>query len=303
MVRAGLAIAAALVVAGCGSGERVIPYRVDLRPGRIPISRNVPAIPRGAGPCRPPYARFVRNGQQGVNSVTMAYYVAIRNRGSRTCVVVNEPPTVTVPARPPGPVSVSSVGRTFDPGYPASSPPFGLAPGKSAGATIVVVEACRTAGEPEPDLALHLGYGSWPPLAVHVTGCARGTSVSIGAFAPPPLPESQEPKRWPLRAQLDLPRRAHRGGALDFRVRLTNIGKRPFRFPWCPALDFTPAKNVGTLNCRPMGTLDAGESAVFAMRTRVPRDAPRRLTIEWNLMQPDVIHDLTARGRVDVDSS
>ena len=295
-----VATAAALVAAGCGGGERVIPYRADLRPGRIPIPRNVPAIPRGARPCRPPHARLVHNEQQGVNSVTMAYYVAIRNRGSRTCVVVNAPASVTVPARPPGPVSVSTGGRTFDPGYPASSPPFGLAPGKSAGATILVVELCRTAGEPEPDLRLRLIYGSFPPLAVRVAGCARGTSVSVGAFAPPPRPE-RGPKRWPLRAALELPHHAHRGRSLEFRVRLTNVGTRPFRFPWCPDMSFTPEKNVGTLNCRPMGTLAPGDSARFAMRLRVPRNAPRRLAVEWNLMQRDVVHDLTARGQVDVD--
>jgi hypothetical protein len=293
-------IALAVVAAGCGSGERTIPFRPDLRPGPIPIARNVPPIPRGSPRCRPPAARFVTAGGQGVDSDTMAYYVAIKNRGPRTCVVHNDPIGVTVPARPPGPVSVVTGTGPFDLGYPRSQPPFGLRPGTTAGATVLVDQICRTVGKPEPPLRLHLFVAFFPPVQLTPLGCASGTFVSVTAFAPPPRREPRR-ARWPLRAELELPDRVERGRTLAFRVRLTNTGRRPFRFPWCPDILFTPGKNVFTLNCRPMGTLDPGDSALFAMGMRVPRNAPRRLTIEWNLMQPDVIHDLTVRGRVEVD--
>jgi hypothetical protein len=299
-VRRLAAITLALVAAGCGSRERTIPFRADLRPGPVPIARNVPPIPHGAPRCRPAAARFVTAGGQGVDSDTMAYYVAIENRGTRTCVVHNDPIGVTVPARPPGPVSVVTGTEAFDPGYPKSNPSFGLRPGASANATVLVDQVCRTEGKPQPPLRLHLFVAFFPPVKLAPLGCASGTFVSVTRFAPPPHREPRR-ARWPLRAALELPASVRRGGTLAFRVRLTNNGRRPFRFPWCPVLAFTPGKNVFTLNCHPMGTLDPGESALFAMRTRVPRSAPRRLTIEWQLMQPDVIHELAARGGVDVD--
>lgn len=294
------AILLALVASGCGGGERVIAFRPDLRPGPLPIERNVPPIPRGAPRCRPPAARFVTAGGQGVDSDTMSYYVAIENRGTRTCVVRNDPIGVTVPARPPGPVSVVTGTGPFDPGYPRSHPPFGLRPGASADATVLVDQICRTAGKPQPPLRLHLFVAFFPPVQVTPLGCASGTFVSVTAFAPPPRREPRR-ARWPLKAELELPDSVRPGGTLAFRVRLTNTGRRPFRFPWCPDIVFTPGKNVFTLNCRPMGTLDPADSALFEMRARVPRSAQRRLTIEWRLMQPDVIHDLAARGRVAVD--
>jgi hypothetical protein len=62
------------------------------------------------------------------------------------------------------------------------------------------------------------------------------------------------------------------GQTLHYQVTITNASSAPIAFDTCPAYDegFTPDALVSyVLNCAPVGRLDAGASATFAMEFTV----------------------------------
>jgi hypothetical protein len=65
------------------------------------------------------------------------------------------------------------------------------------------------------------------------------------------------------------------GGVLRYEVALTNTSRRQFRFRTCPTYvqDVDRRTDLYVLNCRPVGVLQPRETARFAMRLRVPKDA------------------------------
>ena len=295
-------VAAAAVAAGCGSQERVIPYRANLPyEAGPPERRNVPPIPRGARFCGPPEARLRPSGSQSVNSLTTLHYFTVRNRGRRTCVLRGRP-AVQVLATGGLPLTIRAA-ASFVEGYPDSGPGWGLKPGQTASLTLVFVE-----GECTPSVRRRLvrvrlllpGGGSG---RLFQTGaCPPGGGISLTPFLPPDLPEPKL-RPWPLEAELDLPDRARAGSTLRFRVRLTNASERPFRFPYCPGAGarLGNAGTYETLNCRPAGALAPGETVVFEQRTRVsPHFRPRRRVLEWFIPAIDAARQIDATAPIEI---
>ena len=74
------------------------------------------------------------------------------------------------------------------------------------------------------------------------------------------------------------PIHGRRGGTLRFRVVLTNDSATTVRFDRCPAYaqQLVPGGRVEayTLNCRAAHPIAPGKSLAFAMRLRVPQNAP-----------------------------
>ena len=68
----------------------------------------------------------------------------------------------------------------------------------------------------------------------------------------------------------------HRGKVFHYRVALTNTSNRAFRFGSCPSylegLALTGSASY-LLNCRSVGTIASGETVLFTMEFRVPRNA------------------------------
>jgi hypothetical protein len=81
-----------------------------------------------------------------------------------------------------------------------------------------------------------------------------------------------------------------RGTVFRYRVSLKNTSKRPFGFNRCPlyteflsVVATPPEANEFVLNCRPVGVIAPGKSAVFAMELYVPEDVPLgESVLQWS---------------------
>lgn len=297
---AGIAAAVLLAVAGCGgSAERVIPFRTDLpyQEGPPP-RRNVPPLPYGARFCAPPDATIRLDDTQLLDSLRTAYYLDVANVGAATCILRGRP-VVEVRGTPELPVRIADL-RSFVAGYPPAGPAWGLEPGGSASVVAIFSEGLCFPGTKHARVSLRFLLPSGDTgAAISHRACPPGPLVSVTPFMPPPLPEPEIP-RWPLRAELELPQRVDAGATLEFRVRLTNESRAPFRFPYCPS--FTVGTVTETLNCRPMGTLERRAHALFAMRLPIPASAQEGARqIVWQLATyGDVTRKITASGEVEV---
>jgi Protein of unknown function (DUF4232) len=285
--------------AGCGGHERVIPWVA--RPATtVPFPRYVPRAPAGAPPCHD--LRYA--GTQGVNSVTDEYGLAVRNSGSQTCSLEGRP-AIVVPPGGPGPLSVIAAERdaTVPPGFPAQGARFGLRPGQEAHVTLLVVRPCdhQRGSDARQGLRAFLPIGDAQTSFTILTCRGQGAVMSVGVFAPPE--RRRKLRTWPLRASLALPSAVRPGRTFSYRVHITNVSQRPFRFPYCPtfAARLNGGDRFGTLNCEPMGTLAPGAHATFAMQRFVTRKLPAgRYELRWSLMDETLKFDVVARGSLSV---
>jgi hypothetical protein len=93
---------------------------------------------------------------------------------------------------------------------------------------------------------------------------------SIGPIAAPASPPAKLPA---LRVTLsDVPDSLAAGATIRYEVTITNDSAAPISFETCPDYDegFTDRLSSYKLNCAPVGTLEAGASATFAMEFTVP---------------------------------
>jgi hypothetical protein len=277
----------------------VIPW-VAARPTTVPIARYVPPAPSGAVPCHD--LRYA--GTQGVNSVTDVYHLVVRNTGSQTCTLEGRPAIVVSPGGP-GPLSVIAIEKdpTVPPGFPAQGARFGLRPGLEGGVTLFVVRPCdhERGSDARQTLRAFLPVGDAQTTFTIMTCAGQGAVLSVGVFAPPE--SRRKPRSWPLRASLDLPGEVTAGHTLSYRVQLTNVSDRPFRFPYCPTFSarLNGRDRFGTLNCVPMGKLAPDHHATFAMRRFVTAKLPTdTYELRWALMDETLKWSVTARAKVRV---
>jgi hypothetical protein len=185
-----------------------------------------------------------------------------------------------------------------------------LRPGKTASVSLFWSNWCGPGAQPTgasgtPPEGIAVGLSSGTTITVPLTRAPRCDApqdpsiVSVGPFIPAVrrLPESS---RLPLRAAIVGPRpvrvkpglRAfgvHRGQLLRYQVALTNTGQRAFRFApsSCPVYieALTPAApQAYVLNCRPVATIAAGATVLFAMQIRVPASVRLGVTgLNWEL--------------------
>lgn len=299
MLTIGATVAGVLIGRG-HSNERIIPLSEGLvRPGRY-----VPSAPKGTHRCSDSDVRLSRSEAIGVSSAESLYGVDVHNVGRTICILEGRP-TIEVPRHAAAAISVadsSSVVIPLPPPIPADFPRqgtrFGLAPGATAHAGIAVLGICENRLDDTTVSVRATLPGGGKEVRLPISACrASGTALVIGPFAPPdqPVPTTHH---WPLAISLELPSSIEPGQRLDYRVRLTNIGRRIFQFPAggnCPEFDQMLTGTVDNpsdrLNCRAMGTLQPHENAVFAMHLEpFPHPKAGRQTLAWHL------DDGTAKG-------
>jgi hypothetical protein len=202
--------------------------------------------------------------------------------------------------RPPGADSVpracAGTGRTAAAVLGARAPH-----GAQAGITIWWSNWCAP-GNPgggnlsPPPTGLELILPQGGSVRLKVTGAPRcdapsePSRLAVGSFQPL-VPQPPASTRLPLRLRFD--RTAYRvtaGTTLHYQVTVmvTSTARRPFRFRSCPIyfeqLGGSRPYELHYLNCRPVGTLAPGGSAVFAIELRVPpRTRPGRFGLLFEL--------------------
>jgi hypothetical protein len=307
VLRALVLIGTAVAVAGAGAAAppRVVPW---LGEHPVKASAHPPLAPACAA--RAVRARLFLQGATG----SLVGGVDLINAGPRPCALLGRPTiSFTGAAATTTRVEVKELPRSPEPPDVLADPPGSLralAPGKSASVSLWWSNWCGPGSVPTgspgaPPSGLELTLPGGTSLVVPLTQAPRCDApqdpslVSVGPFTPTTrrLPESS---RLPLRAAIAGRRPVHvkpglraflarRGALLPYRVAVTNVGTRAFRFAGstCPVyveqLGAGPPQ-VYVLNCRPAGAIAAGATVVFAMQLRIPADAPFGIaSLTWEL--------------------
>jgi hypothetical protein len=277
-----------LLLAGCGSHERVVEWREGLLPlAGGPPRALVPSLPKGARFCGGRSLQFVATSAQGVNSALDLHWFKVRNQGQRTCALRGRP-VVTVVSAGGQPVSIAQIPGTYGE-VTFAERTFGLRPGHSASLGLFVGNACRDTSRRKTGALIVLETGD-RRVRVPLTTCAPGLNMSLTPFQPtdrlPPVRFTQ----LPFRASIVGHPHARRGTTLVYRVRLRNVAARPFRFPWCPIVNERTGHPKGQffgLNCRPAGTIAPGESILFVIHYKLSRHyRPGNRTLHRTVLNP-----------------
>jgi hypothetical protein len=122
-----------------------------------------------------------------------------------------------------------------------------------------------------------------------VTVAACGGYLSVTPFQATAAPETTVPPDpvHSLAIQLDVPHSVAAGTTLHYTVSLRNAGDQSVVFPAdCPVYgEWVPgfAKDFYVLNCRPVHSIQPGQTQNFAMELAVPRTTtPGGYTLYWN---------------------
>jgi hypothetical protein len=277
-----------LLLAGCGSHERVVAWREGLLPlAGGPPRALVPSLPKGARFCGGPSLQFVSTYAQGVNSALDSHGFKVRNEGKRTCALRGRP-VVTVVSAGGQPVSIAQMPGTYGE-VTLAERTFGLRPGHSASLWLFVGNACRDSSQRKTRALIMLATGD-SRVRVPLTTCAPGLHLSLTPFQPTDRLRPVHFTKLPFRAAIVGHPHARRGSTLVYRVRLRNVSARPFRFPWCPMVNQRtghPKGQFSGLNCRPAGTIAPGESILFVMHYKLSRHfRPGNRTLYWTVLNP-----------------
>jgi hypothetical protein len=281
------------LAAGCGSGSKkhepaasgpAVPWTSE-QPGgvapRTPVSTPCRASDLAVGG----QVEFVPQLQGGIAVAT------IRNRGRRVCRLTGRPRVHFLKSG--GPVQVQRAAPATPARFPAVAYPpsslLALRPGEVAALTITWDNWCdpKVPGKPHlPPTSMRItlprgrghldaDYNAVPPcLDPRVP-----STIGVSAFQPSLLPSGQPWTRAYLRASVPgQPLHARRGQTLEFRVVLHNAARSTVGFEHCPAYAEQLAPRGGVeayeLNCAAAHPIRPGESEAFAMRLKVPKDAP-----------------------------
>jgi hypothetical protein len=295
-VRARAPIVLALTLglaAGCGSGSAnrdgrgagpAVPW-TSAKPPQVAERSPAPAPCRAEDLTVPGQIRFVPRLQGGIA------LVQIRNTGTRPCRLTGRPLVKLVKDGGPTQVQtpISPTPSEFpEVTYPASGL-LALRPGEAGDLTITWDNWCDpvVAGQPHlPPSAVRItlpaGRGSVDADYNAVPRCldpSAPSTVGVSVFQPDLVPSGRPWTDAFVRASVPgQPVHGRRGGILRFRVVLTNASRSPVRFARCPAYvqQLAPSGKVEVyeLNCPAAHPIAPGRSLAFAMRLRVPRDAP-----------------------------
>jgi hypothetical protein len=269
--------------------EKVIPWRqLPIAEEYGPPTAPPPPVSADATVCRDENVVVKTTGPQPLNSATTMYGVGLRNAGTEPCVVRSRPTVRVVNGR----VRINR----------RRASAFVLPPGEATGADLAV-GTCHHSSAGEAVLAV--GYRSRTKL-LRIPACRAGAQwVDVSPYLelPPPEPKLE---RFPLAAELRVPRWARAGSTLHFRVALENAARRPFRFPFCPFFEggvMGAAHVASTLNCRPVGTLEPGAEVVFDLQARLRADAaPGRYEVYWYADDGTLTGSILARDAIELRS-
>lgn len=293
-------VASALAVAAVarsfvGSGEeraRVIPW--------LPLRARLEPLRPLASPCRAAALtpHFGLNGATG--SLVLA--VSLKNTSARACSLRGRPRVAPVG------VNVASVHWQTKPSSVSIAEPAvlglrlrALRPGEAALLSVWWSNWCGPNSQPAsgpappPDAILLTLPNDGGVIRLPVTNAPRCDDPTAPStlLVPPFVFDEQQPKpvtRLPLAARildqkvdaanpkLHVRAIAHRGRPFRYELAVKNVSRRLFRFHSCPTYSeqFAPRgpRQTYVLNCRPVGALAPGSSAVFAMVIGVPVAAP-----------------------------
>jgi len=275
--------------AGCGSSDedaavQTVPW-TPAKPPQVAERTAAAAACTADELAVPGQVRFVPRLDGGIA------LVAIRNTGRRPCRLTGRPQVRFV--EDGGPRQVQRPVPTTPTQFPeATYPPsslLALRPGETADVTVTWDNWCDPVvpGKPHlPPSALRItlpgGRGSIDADYNAVPMCldpGKPTTIGVSTFQPSLIPAGP---RWTdafLRTRvLGEPIHAERGGIARFEVVLENLSDTAARFDRCPSYvqQLAPRGDVEVyaLNCRAAHAIAPGKSLAFAMRIRVPRDAP-----------------------------
>ena len=262
----------------------------------IPAVPPAQPVPRLAPPCRAAALR-AELGLQGATG-SLAGGVVLTNRGRSVCSLRGNPR-----ARFLDGVDPSGVERTALPAFdrPSGTPHSSLRalhPGESAFVRLWWSNWC---GRPSPmRLALTVSGAEFDLRVDGSSRCDAASAPSTLAVGPletrelQPRTGSQLPLSAAIVDELHLgPKavpgvRARAARTAVFHVGLTNTSSSPYRFgATCPS--YVEGTGLGErteshlLNCRPVGAIGPGETAVFEMHVRVPGRATGRIPLTWTL--------------------
>jgi hypothetical protein len=295
-VRAKLPIALPLLLAlaaGCDSGSTQHPQAVS--GPAVPWVASVPPqlAPRTPAKtaCRSSelaisaQVKFIARLQGGIALPT------IRNTGKRTCRLTGRPGVIFVKKGGPNQVQrpiPPTLSNFPEVAYPESSL-LALRPGEAAAVTITWENWCDPVvkGVPHvPPSALRVvlpgGRGHLDADYNAVPPCLDSnlpSTIGVSRFQPTLVPQGGFFTNAFLRGSVpNQPVRGRRGRLLRFRVVLKNISHTTATFEHCPAYieQLAPRGRVEAhqLNCAAAKPIAPGKSRAFAMRVRVPRNAP-----------------------------
>ena len=322
-MRATLPIALLLLLAlaaGCDSGSQE--RRQAATGPAVPWVASVPALLASRAPakaaCRsselsiPSQVKLIARLQGGIA------LVAIRNTGKRACRLTGRPrarfvkrggPKQVERPIPPTPSSFPEVT------YPESSL-LALRPGDTAAVTVSWENWCDPAikGVPHvPPSALRLtlpgGRGHLDADYNAVPPCLDPrlpSTIGVSRFQPTIVPSGRFFSDAFLQGSVPgQPVHGRRGRLLRFRVVLKNRSHTTATFERCPAYitQLTPSGKVEAyqLNCAEAHPIAPGKSEAFAMRVRVPPNAPLGANgLFWEL-DPFGSHDPQLHAKVTID--
>jgi Domain of unknown function (DUF4232) len=289
---------------GAAGASPVIPW-LDQR------SHRASAHPPLAAPCRAGrmHVHLFLQGATG----SLVGGVELTNAGRQPCSLIGWPRMSFTGAAASTRWRIKRLARSPQPTDVIADPPGSLralAPGKTASVSLFWSNWCAP-GKPAgrhlstPPQGLRIGFASRTSLVVqlaHAPRCDVPQAPSLLSVAPfTPAARTLGPSsRLPLRVTIVGPRpvpvkpglrafRVHRGELLHYRVALSNIGQRPFRFAptSCPIYleQILPAPaQPYVLNCRPVAAIAPHRSVLFAMQIPIP--ATTRLgnnSLTWEL--------------------
>jgi hypothetical protein len=278
----------AFALTGCGGDEHVVAWADVPYEAGPPIARDVPAIPRGARPCRAGELEVRFRWNEPFSLALVDGTLTVRNVGRSACVVGGLPrlvqPAGGLPLDLTGPVLEPADGFWAPEGYPDSNPRWGLRPGGVARAGLLERFPCFEPGNGRGVETVRL---AGVPVRIAICLHARA-QLMVGPLVPPALP-ARPATRFPFRARIVGKPTGRPGEPLSFRVRVTNSSTRTFRFPFCPyveeGVDGGSGAGGGTLNCHGVKTIGPGRRVVFEMRTDPLRFfRPGRHELRWQLL-------------------
>jgi hypothetical protein len=292
-VRRTIPLALLLVAAGCSSGSKhdAQPVAGPAVPWTAATPAQVAERPAVSRACRAGdlkvqgRVRFVPRLDGGIALPT------IRNTSEHACRLTGRPRVTFV--KQGGPVQIDRPVPPTPSNFPEVTYPesslLGLRPGETAALTITWDNWCDpiVKGKPHvPPSALRItlpsgrgrldaDYNAVPPCVDPTAPTTIGVSRFQVSLVPSGKPWSSAFLQASVPGQ---PVHAQRGGVLRFRVVLKNRSRTTARFSRCPAYiqQLAPAGRVEAyrLNCEAAHPIRPGKSLAFAMRLRVPKNAP-----------------------------
>jgi hypothetical protein len=273
----------------CGSRDAAIPFRP-----LPPYSARPVAAPENAPACAAPQARLFNAGEQGLNAASILYYVGVRNRGRRTCVVHGSLGVTALRPRD-APIRVSFTSRPYGEELPWR---VAVEPGSSVGTMILVSRACAHPLRETTTLRYRVSLDGFHGLTKTALGCTTGAEIEVSPFQG--SPRHRPGRHWPLRARLVAPNTVEGGTTLRSVVELTNTSSKPFRFPYCPNYDLVGMADARsyTLNCKDVGAIGPGDAMRFALESPTRRTDHRwRSTLSFST-GPDEGDEIVAEDSV-----